>query len=70
MPPLRQLEATATGCDGAGKGPLLVTEQFALQQLGRNGTTVDRHKGATTAGREFVNGTGHDLFAGSGLAED
>ncbi|MNN22499.1 hypothetical protein D3C81_1358580 [compost metagenome] len=68
--PLGQLEAAATGGDGAGEGPFLVAEQLALQELRRNGAAVDGHEGAGAAGRELVDGAGHHLLAGPGLSQD
>ena len=68
--PLGQFEAAAPGGNGTGEGPLLVTEQLALEQLRRNGAAVDGHEGARASGGQLVDGASHHLLAGSGLTED
>jgi hypothetical protein len=47
-----------------------MTEQLALQQLIRNGSTVDRDERPTAAMAVAVNGARHQLLARSGLARD
>ncbi len=53
----------------AGEGTLLVTEQLAFQQVGRNGAAVDRHERAITARRTLVDGARHHFLAGAGFAQ-
>src|SRR5205807_8543073 len=48
-------ELTWLGVGRAGKCSSLVTEQFALQQVARNGGTVDFEKRAVRALRQFMN---------------
>ena len=55
---------------GAGEGTGLVAEQFALQQLGRDGGGIERHERSGRARRFAVQGAGHQLLAGAGFAGD
>ena len=47
---LRLGNQAGLGGPGAGEGPLLMPEQFALEQLDRDGPTVDRQKGLPAPG--------------------
>ena len=49
-------------------GALLVTEELALQQLGRDGGAVDRHKGPTGARALLVHETRQHLLARPALS--
>ena len=64
------LESAAPLADGAGEGALFMAEQLAFQQGFRQGRTVDGHErpGALLGGG--VDGPGHLLLAGAGLALD
>ncbi len=55
---------------GAGKGPLLMAKQIALDKAGRDGSAVHLHHLVIVAGTQGVNGLGDQLLAGAGLAED
>ena len=52
----------------AGEGALDVPEQFAFDQIGRNGATVDGHKRLVAARAEHVDGASQFLFASAALA--
>ena len=70
MPPCGQLEAAGLGPRGAGEGALLVAEELALQQVLREGAAVDGDEGLAARGPLVVEGAGHQLLAGAGLAGD
>jgi hypothetical protein len=53
---------------GASEGPLLVTEQLALRQRGREGRAVDRHERLAAARPTAVQQPGPEFLARSGLA--
>ena len=55
---------------GTGEGALGVAEEFAFDQLGRDGGAVDRHEGALGAQAHLVQGAGRDFLADAGFAED
>src|SRR6202008_4327910 len=61
---LSLLETAALALEGAGESALLMAEQFALDQVARNGRHVDGHKRTGAAGPIFVKHAGHDLLAG------
>ena len=65
-----QFQAAHLARNRAGECALLVPEQFALQQSGGDGRTVDLDEGAITASAEAVNGARQQFLAGSGLALD
>jgi hypothetical protein len=56
--------------DGARKRPPLVTEELALEQSRRNGRAVDLDERPIATVTPIVDGTGHQLLSGPGLAED
>ena len=58
------------GLDGAGKGALLVAEEFALKQIGRHGRAIDLEEAALAARRQLVDQHGRDFLAGAALSED
>ncbi len=66
----RQLETPDASGNGPGKSALFMTEEFALQELRRDGATVDRDEGlAGTAGIHVQ--IARDYFlAGARLASD
>ncbi len=64
---LGDFESSLAGGDGAGEGALLVTEQFALEELGGNGAAVDGDEGTLTARTRGVNGARGDLFTSTGF---
>ena len=57
------------GSNGAGKGSLLMSKQFAFQQVFRNGATVDRHKRLVAAVGMHMQFPGGDFLAGTGFTE-
>src|SRR2546430_14283719 len=54
--------------DGAGEATPDVAEQLALEQLGRDGSHVDRDERRTGAGTRAVGRPREQLLASSGLA--
>ncbi|MCY1431760.1 hypothetical protein D9M71_477360 [compost metagenome] len=60
-----QLKTPGTAGDGPGKGALLVAEQFAFQQLGRDRATVDRHERRFTALGVVMQVARHHFLAGA-----
>src|SRR5574341_1066120 len=67
-PPVGQLKTAHPPVGGAGKCPLLVTQDLAFKQRLRNGGAVDRDKGGLLAGREFVDRSGRQLLPGPALS--
>jgi len=65
-----QLEAPLLADHGPGERPPLVTEQLVLEEVGRERRAVDRDVPVARAGRQLVDGPGHQLLAGAALAED
>ena len=55
---------------GPGKCPLLTAEQFALNQIARQGGTVDRDQWPFLTGTHVVDGGSDQLFSRAGLPED
>ena len=58
------------GLVGIGKGPFLVTEKLALEQLFRNASQVDGDKGFRSTGREMLQHTGHQIFSSTVFAQN
>ena len=67
---LGDLEATLAGGDRAGERALLVAEQLAFEQLGRDGAAVDGDEGPLAARAGVVDGAGRELLARARFAED
>ena len=55
---------------GIREGSLLVSEQFALEEILRHGPQVDAHVRAFGARREAAQFAGHQILAGAILAQD
>jgi hypothetical protein len=55
---------------GPGKCPLLPAEQFALNQIARQGSTVDRDQWPFLTGTHVMDGGSDQLFSRTGLTED
>ena len=53
---------------GAGKGPLHITEQLALQQIFCDGGAVDGHKGSVFPAAAVVDGLGKKFLSGAGFS--
>ena len=64
---LGDLEASLAGGDRAGERALLVTEQFALEQLRGNRAAVDGDERTLAARTRRVDRAGRDLFSGTGF---
>ena len=47
-----------------------MAEELCFQELAGKGRTVERHEGTLGAGTEAVNGSGHELLASAGLAQE
>src|SRR5262249_14165918 len=56
--------------DGSGKRTLLMTEEFALQQVKGNGRAIQLHKRASAACADIVNGFGDQLLTSTCFPED
>ncbi len=69
-PPVRLLETASPLVDGAGKGPPLVAEKFALDQRVGNGRAVDLDKRPLEAGAVFVDRAGNQFLARPRLPDD
>ena len=55
---------------GAGEGPFDVTKDLALNQIPRNGGTVEHHQRLVMAGAQAMKGFGAHLLARATLAGD
>ncbi|MNL22668.1 hypothetical protein D3C87_1440240 [compost metagenome] len=65
-----QFESTGAAGDRPGEGALLMTEQLAFQQLGRDRPAVDRHERRFTALGMVMQVARNHFLAGAGLTED
>src|SRR5215472_4727740 len=65
---MRQFKPAYTLGNCAGKGALLVTEKFAFQEPGRDGSTVQLHERFRAAGAELVNSARNQFLACAGLS--
>ena len=63
-----QFEAANLLRDRAGKSTAFVTEEFAFEQIERNGSAVELDEGLAAARTGIVNRVRNELFAGSGLS--
>src|SRR5207245_7768413 len=66
---LGQLKAANALGNGAGKGAFLVPEEFAFEQAGGDGGTVQLDEGLRAAPAEPMDGAGEHFFAGPRLAQ-
>ena len=64
------LEVAAVLALRAGEAALLVAEQLALDEGGRDGAAVERQVGPLAALGELVDGLGGQLLAGAALADE
>uniref|UniRef100_A0A0N5A5Z1 PE-PGRS family protein n=1 Tax=Parastrongyloides trichosuri TaxID=131310 RepID=A0A0N5A5Z1_PARTI len=64
------LELADAARHGAGKGPLLVTEQLGFQQVIRDGGAVDADEGLVRTTRAAVQIAGHHLLTDAAFAGD
>src|SRR5208337_4248072 len=53
---------------GSSEGSLFVAEEFALQQIFRDGGAVDFDERTGSAARLFVDGAGNEVFANTAFA--
>ncbi len=67
---LGQLEPAFLLAIGAGEGPAFVAEELALEQVLRQGRTVDGDQRPAARDVAEMNRLGHELLAGSGFARD
>src|SRR5262249_17616274 len=65
---MRQLEAADALRDGAGERALLMTEQLAFEQAGRDRRAIELDQRAFAPGAQVVNGAGDQLLARAGFA--
>ena len=70
VPPLRGLEQAVLVGVRAGEAALLVAEEFALHQFGRNRAAVDRHERTAGARALLVDQARDELLADAGFAAD
>src|SRR5690606_14613879 len=63
------LDETLFVRDGAREAALLVAEELAFHELGRNGAAVDRDEGVVAASAGAMNQLSDELLAGARLAE-
>src|SRR6185295_9497308 len=67
---LGDLEPTLAGGDRAGEGALLMSEELALEKLGRNRAAVDGDERPRPARAGIVDRAGRELLARARLAQD
>src|ERR1700719_3215114 len=53
--------------DGSGKGAFLMTEQFALQKIQRNGSAIKLYKSAAATLTGIMNGVSNELLSRTGF---
>ena len=70
MPPSAVWMRPVLSADGAREAALLVAEELALHELGRDRAAVDRHERAFAPRAGLVNHARHQLLAGARLARD
>src|SRR5258707_8487808 len=56
--------------ESSGESAFLMAKEFALQQIKRNGGTVQPYEGVSSARADIVNGVRDELLPSSGLAFD
>ena len=69
-PALGELEATESSRERSRECALLVTEEFALQEVRRDRTAIDRNERMPSSTGEFVDMPRHHLFARARFAEN
>jgi hypothetical protein len=65
-----EFELAAAEAGGAGKGSLLMAEEFAFHEFVGDGGAVDLDEGAGGEGRVGVDVSGEELLAGAGLTHE
>ena len=68
VPPSASSNRPSRRAIAPGEGPLLVAEQLGLEHARRQRRAVDPHEGPRLARAVDVDGAGHHLLAGAGLA--
>src|ERR1051325_676685 len=68
--PGSQLEPPLARADRAGEGALLVSEQFALEQIGRDRAAIDRDERLAATRRAIVQIARDDFLTRTRLAQD
>jgi hypothetical protein len=69
MLPVCALKAPSLLCNCAGKGPLLVTKEIAVQKSVRNGATIYLNETLVFSRRRKVDGIGNYFFANAGFSQ-
>jgi hypothetical protein len=69
-PAVGPLEPAAFARGRAGEGPLLVTEELAVDERVRNGSAIDLDERAVAPRRELMDGVGQNLLAHAGFAQE
>src|SRR5208337_3301822 len=64
------LELADAASVGPGEGALLVPEQLALEQVLRDGRTVERQKRRPSPAAVLIDGAGDQFLTGAALAGD
>jgi hypothetical protein len=64
------LEPSPAGAHGACEAAFLVPEQLGVDEVGRDGATVDPHEGTGGPCRTRVDGAGKDFFSHAGFPLD
>ena len=67
---IRLLELSNMPSRRAGERSFLVSEEFRLNQLGRNRRAIQRYKRPTGARAAFMNGSRHQLFSRARFSQD
>ena len=65
-----QIEFAPVAVGSPGKGPFLVTEEFAFDEVFGNGGAVDLHEGARRPAAVSMEGFGHQFLAGAVFSGD
>src|SRR5262249_12354740 len=68
--PVRPLESAELSSEGPGEGPLLVSEQFALDQVWIERRAVDVHERLPSSATGVVYAARDEFFASARLADD
>jgi hypothetical protein len=69
-PAFRGFKTSGPILHGSGKSASHMAEEFALEQLPRNGRAIDSNQRAIFASAAAVDFVGHQFFARSGLAQN
>ena len=70
MPALGDFDQSLASGIGSGERPLLVAEEFAFDEVLRQGSAVHGHERHVGPRADFMNPAGDQFLAGAGFAED